>query len=119
MNTDCIMDYSPFELIYEGIRHTTVGEHAKDRNLTEEQVETLKAKLLEEERRISKNRLKNAEKLFEKGWRPTIANAEAIFDESVISLDELRETSKSEIPLSGREIQRNSFRPVRHFRHVR
>lgn len=91
MNTDCIMDYSPFELIYEGIRHTTVREHAKDWNLTEEQVETLKAKLLEEEHRISENRLKNAEKLFEKGWRPTIANAESIFDESIISLDELRE----------------------------
>lgn len=91
MNTDYIMDYTPFELIYEGIRHTTIEEHAKDWNLTEEQIKTLKAKLLEEEKHISENRLKNANKLFEKGWRPTIANAEAIFNESVISLDELRE----------------------------
>lgn len=91
MNTDYIMDYTPFELIYEGIRHTTIEEYAKDWNLTEEQVKTLKEKLLAEEKRISENRLKNAEKLFEKGWRPTIANTEAIFDESIISLDELKE----------------------------
>lgn len=91
MNTDYIMDYTPFELIYEGIRHNTIEEQAKDWNLTKEQIETLKERLLEEERRISENRFKNAKKLFEKGWRPTIANAEAIFDESVISLDELQE----------------------------
>lgn len=32
MDANYIMEYSPFELIYEGIRHTTVGEHAKDWN---------------------------------------------------------------------------------------
>ena len=51
MDTQYIMEYSPFELMYEGIRHTTVEKYAKDRqlSLTTEQIKTLKDKLLEEE----------------------------------------------------------------------
>ena len=49
MDARYIMDYSAFELMYEGIRHTTVEEHAEEWQLTAEQVETLKERLLEEE----------------------------------------------------------------------
>lgn len=52
MNTDCIMSYSPFELMYYGVRHTTVDKYVKDQNLTTEQIETLKEKLLVEENRV-------------------------------------------------------------------
>ena len=46
------MDYTGFELMYEGIRHTTVEKHAEEWQLTAEQVETLKKRLLEEENRV-------------------------------------------------------------------
>ena len=49
MDARYIMDYSAFELMYEGIRHTDVEEHAEEWQLTAEQVETLKERLLEEE----------------------------------------------------------------------
>ena len=52
MDARYIMDYTAFELMYEGIRHTTVEEHAEEWQLTAEQVETLKERLLEEENRV-------------------------------------------------------------------
>ena len=52
MDARYIMDYSAFELMYEGIRHTTVEKHAEEWQLTAEQVETLKEQLLEEENRV-------------------------------------------------------------------
>ena len=52
MDARYIMDYSAFELMYEGIRHTTVERHAEEWQLTTEQVETLKGQLLEEENRV-------------------------------------------------------------------
>lgn len=52
MDARYIMDYSAFELMYEGIRHTTVEKHAEKWKLTTEQVETLKEQLLEEENRV-------------------------------------------------------------------
>ena len=52
MNTDCIMSYSPFELMYYGVRHTTVDKYVENQNLTTEQIETLKEKLLIEENRV-------------------------------------------------------------------
>lgn len=59
MDARYIMDYSAFELMYEGIRHTTVEEHAEEWQLTAEQVETLKERLLEEENRVYKYWLNN------------------------------------------------------------
>ena len=59
MDARYIMDYSAFELMYEGIRHTTVEEHAEEWGLTAEQVETLKAQLLEEENRVYEYWLSN------------------------------------------------------------
>jgi len=52
MDARYIMDYSAFELMYEGIRHTTVEEHAEEWQLTAEQAETLKKRLLDEENRV-------------------------------------------------------------------
>lgn len=52
MDARYITDYSAFELMYEGIRHTTVEKHAEEWQLTAEQVETLKEQLLEEENRV-------------------------------------------------------------------
>nr|DAS52483.1 MAG TPA: hypothetical protein [Caudoviricetes sp.] len=52
MDARYIMDYTAFELMYEGIRHTTVEKHAKEWGLTGEQIETLKERLLEEENRV-------------------------------------------------------------------
>lgn len=52
MDARYIMDYSAFELMYEGIRHTTVEKHAEELQLAPEQVETLKERLLEEENRV-------------------------------------------------------------------
>lgn len=52
MDARYIMDYSAFELMYEGIRHTTVEKHAEEWQLAAEQVETLKERLLEEENRV-------------------------------------------------------------------
>lgn len=52
MDARYIMDYSAFELMYEGIRHTTVEKHAEELQLEAEQVETLKKRLLEEENRV-------------------------------------------------------------------
>lgn len=52
MDARYIMDYTGFELMYEGIRHTTVERHAEEWQLTAEQVETLKERLLEEENRV-------------------------------------------------------------------
>lgn len=52
MDARYIMDYTAFELMYEGIRHTTVERHAEEWQLTTEQVETLKERLLEEENRV-------------------------------------------------------------------
>jgi len=52
MDARYIMDYTGFELMYEGIRHTTVEKHAEEWQLTAEQVETLKKRLLEEENRV-------------------------------------------------------------------
>lgn len=52
MDARYIMDYTAFELMYEGIKHTTVEKHAEEWQLTAEQVETLKARLLEEENRV-------------------------------------------------------------------
>lgn len=59
MDAKYIMDYSAFELMYEGIRHTTVERHAEEWQLTAEQVETLKARLLEEENRVYEYWLNN------------------------------------------------------------
>lgn len=59
MDARYIMDYTAFELMYEGIRHTTVEKHAKEWGLTDEQVETLKERLLEEENRVYKYWLNN------------------------------------------------------------
>lgn len=52
MDTKFIMEYSPFELIFEGIRHTTVKKYAKSWNITHEEVRILKEKLLEEENNV-------------------------------------------------------------------
>ena len=52
MDARYIMDYTGFELMYEGIRHTTVEEHTEEWQLTAEQVETLKERLLKEENHI-------------------------------------------------------------------
>lgn len=49
MDTKYIMEYSPFELMFNGIRHTTVEKYAKSWNITREEVRILKEKLLEEE----------------------------------------------------------------------
>ena len=49
MDARYIMDYSAFELMYEGIRHTTVERHAEEWQLTAEQAETLKERLLKAE----------------------------------------------------------------------
>ena len=59
MDARYIMDYTAFELMYEGVRHTTVEEHAEEWQLTAEQVETLKERLLEEENRVYKYWLNN------------------------------------------------------------
>lgn len=59
MDARYIMDYSAFELMYEGIRHTTVEKHAEEWQLTAEQVETLKKRLLEEENSVYKCWLRN------------------------------------------------------------
>ena len=59
MDARYIMDYTGFELMYEGIRHTDVEEHAEEWQLTAEQVETLKERLLEEENRVYKYWLNN------------------------------------------------------------
>lgn len=59
MDARYIMDYSAFELMYEGIRHTTVEKHAKEWGLTGEQIETLRERLLEEENRVYKYWLNN------------------------------------------------------------
>lgn len=42
MDARYIMDYTAFELMYEGIRHTDVEERAKEWQLSAEQVEALK-----------------------------------------------------------------------------
>nr|DAO56658.1 MAG TPA: hypothetical protein [Caudoviricetes sp.] len=52
MDARYIMDYTAFELMYEGIRHTTVERHAEEWQLTTGQVERLKERLLEEENRV-------------------------------------------------------------------
>lgn len=52
MDARYIMDYTAFELMTEDIRHTTVEKHAEEWQLTAEQVETLKKRLLEEENRV-------------------------------------------------------------------
>lgn len=59
MDARYIMDYTAFELMYEGIRHTTVEKHAKEWGLTGEQIETLKEQLLEEENRVYEYWLRN------------------------------------------------------------
>nr|DAJ40711.1 MAG TPA: hypothetical protein [Caudoviricetes sp.] len=59
MDARYIMDYTAFELMYEGIRHTDVEERAKEWQLTAEQVETLKKRLLEEENWVYKYWLNN------------------------------------------------------------
>ena len=59
MDARYIMDYTAFELMYEGIRHTTVEKHAEEWQLTAEQVETLKEQLLEEENRVYEYWLRN------------------------------------------------------------
>ena len=52
MDARYIMDYTAFELMYEGIRHTDVEERAKEWQLSAEQVEALKKRLLEEENSV-------------------------------------------------------------------
>ena len=52
MDAKYIMEYSPFELMFNGIRHTTVEKYAKSWNITREEVRILKEKLLEEENRV-------------------------------------------------------------------
>ena len=59
MDARYIMDYTAFELMNEDIRHTTVEKHAEEWQLTAEQVETLKKRLLEEENRVYKYWLSN------------------------------------------------------------
>lgn len=59
MGARYVMDYSAFELMYEGIRHTTVEEHAEEWQLTAEQAETLKKRLLDEENRVYEHWLDN------------------------------------------------------------
>lgn len=59
MDARYIMDYTGFELVYEGIRHTTVERHTEEWQLTAEQVETLKARLLAEENRVYEYWLNN------------------------------------------------------------
>ena len=59
MDARYIMDYSAFELMYEGIRHTDVEERAKEWQLSAEQVEALKKRLLEEENWVYKYWLSN------------------------------------------------------------
>ena len=59
MDARYIMDYTAFELMTEDIRHTTVEKHAEEWQLTAEQVETLKERLLEEENRVYKYWLNN------------------------------------------------------------
>lgn len=59
MDARYIMDYTAFELMTEDIRHTTVEKHAEEWQLTAEQVETLKKRLLEEENWVYKYWLSN------------------------------------------------------------
>lgn len=65
MDARYIMDYSAFELMYEGtrlydgVRHTTIEGRAEEWGLTAEQVETLKEQLLEEENRVYEYWLNN------------------------------------------------------------
>lgn len=59
MDARYIMDYTAFELMYEGIRHTDVEERAKEWQLSAEQVEALKKRLLEEENSVYKCWLRN------------------------------------------------------------
>ena len=51
MDASYIMEYSPFELMFNEIRHTTIEKYVKDQqlNLTTEQIKKLKDNLLEEE----------------------------------------------------------------------
>lgn len=59
MDARYIMDYTGFELMYEGIRHTTVEKHTEEWQLTTDQVEALKERLLKEENRVYKYWLNN------------------------------------------------------------
>lgn len=59
MDARYIMDYTAFELMYEGIRHTDIEDRAEEWQLTAEQVETLKKRLLEEENSVYKCWLRN------------------------------------------------------------
>lgn len=52
MDTKFIMEYSPFELMFNGIRHTTVKKYAKSWNITDEEIKVLKERLLEEENNV-------------------------------------------------------------------
>jgi len=52
MDTKFIMEYSPFELMFNGIRHTTVEKYAKSWNITDEEVRILKERLLKEENNV-------------------------------------------------------------------
>lgn len=52
MDAKYIMEYSPFELMFNGIRHTTVKKYARKWNITDEEVRILKEKLLEEENNV-------------------------------------------------------------------
>lgn len=59
MDARYIMDYTGFELMYEGIRHTTVEKHTEEWQLTTDQVEALKERLLKEENEIYEYWLNN------------------------------------------------------------
>ena len=52
MDAKYIMEYSPFELIFEGIRHTTVEKYAKKWHITNKEIKVLKKRLLEEENNV-------------------------------------------------------------------
>ena len=52
MDANYIMEYSPFELMFNGIRHTTVEKYAKSWNITDREIRILKEKLLEEENNV-------------------------------------------------------------------
>lgn len=52
MDAKYIIEYSPFELMYNGIRHTTVEKYAKSWNITDREVRILKEKLFEEENNV-------------------------------------------------------------------
>lgn len=91
MDAKYIMEYSPFELMFNGIRHTTVKKYAKSWNITDREVRILKEKLLEEENNVYACWLANLPHCSYSNNRPLTKNEDTrnnrthlYYDESVI-----------------------------------